>query len=105
MATAAANAIPMVAIDALHDPDDEAEKDAFEAQMCQLWDIVANFSRLPVMDVKMARDKRAVLMAQLDAVERAHQEERAKLSEEVTLYRTIAETDEEGVRVLFLYLR
>ena len=97
MATAASNAIPMVAIDALHDPEDTTEKEAFEAQMENLWKIVANFSRLPVMDVKMARDKRAILMAQLDAVERAHQEERARLADEVTLYKSIAENHEEGV--------
>ncbi|CAG0913508.1 unnamed protein product [Notodromas monacha] len=74
--------IPMVAVDALHDSNDLTEAESFQLQLDKLWAIINNFSRLPVMDIQMVRDKRSELLLQLELMERAHEEERDQLMQE-----------------------
>ncbi|CAG0892680.1 unnamed protein product [Darwinula stevensoni] len=49
--------VPMMAIDALHDVNEQNEVDAFEKEMNLLWDTISKFSARPVNNIEMALTK------------------------------------------------
>jgi Skp family chaperone for outer membrane proteins len=75
--------IPILAIDALHNPGDEGEVAKFDAAMAELWRVVEQLGSAPVDNIQMVKDDIEKLEEELKQVGEKLREASEKYEEEV----------------------
>ncbi len=91
--------IPVIAIDALYNPNNQRETDMYKEGMAELWEAIGQLSETPVENIKMVQDDLARLeehVGQLTGeLQRSREEHGRQLDAMVAEQRRAAESYEE----------